>query len=85
MEKKVGKNWTIWQKNYSHNAKIMNVMGLVSSICLIGIIYLFALHISFADNQIIWSIIIVIFGITFLVGFVYAFFTPEMRDKPKFL
>ena len=79
------KNWTIWQKNYSQNAKKMNVMGFVSTICLFGILYLFALHISYADNPIIWDIVIFIFGITFLVGLVFAFNTPEMHDKAEFL
>ncbi|MHA1584144.1 MAG: hypothetical protein ACTSWL_02730 [Promethearchaeota archaeon] len=75
----------ILQKSYSKNAKIMIGFGAVSTINLLVIYYLFASHILFAENPVIWYTFIIFGGTSFLIGFIYSFITPEMKKKRELI
>ncbi|MHA1729408.1 MAG: hypothetical protein ACTSWY_11835, partial [Promethearchaeota archaeon] len=72
-------NGAKWHRNYSRNAQIMNAMGVGANICLIGIVFLIALHISFSDNSLIWIMFLALGVVMFCIGFIFVWITPEMR------
>jgi hypothetical protein len=74
-----------WQKNYSPQAQIMKKVGWGAILSLFGIVFLFPLHISFEDNPLLWTILLVVFGVLFCFGFILAWFTPEMRENSKIM
>ncbi len=71
------------QKEYSKNAKMMVGFGSVAAFCLLGILYLVAGHVFLEEHPAVWYSFITIGGISFCIGLIYSFITPEMEMKPK--
>ncbi|WP_457557856.1 hypothetical protein [Candidatus Harpocratesius sp.] len=79
------KNGNIWDKNYSNRAKIILILGIISTICIFTLLFLTALHYEFSQCPTIWNIFLIILLICIIIGLPLAFLTPEIRDNPEFL